>query len=166
MERDEDNIRRWDEVGNLLSELYRIVGCLEHLFPGRKFTPDGHLVGSIGEAIATHLFNLTPLKNSAAAHDAVSVDGRKVQVKFTQGNRGVALRAQPDYLVVLRLKPDRSIEIVYNGRGCAPWDRCGPPQSNGQRSISLSALRDISAQDPLDLYGSLDLVAEKIKNTI
>ncbi len=163
MKIDEDNIRRWDEVGNLLSDLYRIVGRLERLFPGRKFTPDGHLVGSIGEAIAAHLFNLTPLANSAVTHDAVSVDGRKVQVKFTQGNRGVALRAQPDYLVVLRLKPDRSIEIVYNGRGRVPWDLCGPLQTNGQRSISLSALRRIipPIQDRLDLHEKPDWMISK-----
>ena len=42
----------WSEVGSLLGDLYRIVDRLEGLFPGRKFTPDGHLVGSIGEAHA------------------------------------------------------------------------------------------------------------------
>ncbi len=48
----------WHEVGDLLGTLYRIVDRLEALFPGRKFTPDGHLVGSIGEALAAHMFGL------------------------------------------------------------------------------------------------------------
>ncbi|WP_155253486.1 DUF6998 domain-containing protein [Bradyrhizobium japonicum] len=35
-----------------VTDIYRAVAELEALYPGRKFTPDGHLVGSIGEVIA------------------------------------------------------------------------------------------------------------------
>ncbi len=42
------NPGHWTEVGGLLASLYPIVDRLELLFPGRKFTPDGHLMGSIG----------------------------------------------------------------------------------------------------------------------
>ena len=34
-----------------IKELYRITAELERRYPGRKFTIDGHLVGSIGEVI-------------------------------------------------------------------------------------------------------------------
>jgi hypothetical protein len=57
------------------------------LYPGRKFTPDGHLVGSIGEAIAAEHFGLTLHSMSKAGHDAVDADGREVQIKLTAGNR-------------------------------------------------------------------------------
>jgi len=40
------------EIPSLFQELYSIVDRLEELFPGRRFTPDGHLVGSIGEVLA------------------------------------------------------------------------------------------------------------------
>ncbi len=36
----------------LVADIYRAVADLEKLYPGGKFTPDGHLVGSIGEVIA------------------------------------------------------------------------------------------------------------------
>ncbi len=35
----------WNEITMLLDELYKSTGRLETLFPGRKFTLDGHLVG-------------------------------------------------------------------------------------------------------------------------
>jgi len=35
-----------------VAAIYRAVTELEALYPGRKFTPDGHLVGSIGEVVA------------------------------------------------------------------------------------------------------------------
>ena len=132
----------WSEVPALLTSLYRVVNRLEELFPGRKFTPDGHLVGSIGEAIAARMFNLILLKASTAEHDATSADGQTlVQIKLTQGKRGIALRANPQHLLVLRLAPDLSVEVVYNGCGHAPWAAAGKMQKNGQRVISLSKLR-------------------------
>ena len=138
----------WTEVGELLASLYRIVERLEVLFPGRKFTPDGHLVGSIGEVIAARMFGLELLPASAPDHDAITGDGRKVQIKFTQGTRGVALRAEPDQLLVLRLAPDRSLEVVYNGNGKSPWSQSGKMQKNGQRQISLARLRTIDRTVP------------------
>lgn len=151
----------WTEVGELLASLYRIVDRLEVLFPGRKFTLDGHLVGSIGEVLAARMFGLELLPASAPDHDARTDDGRRVQIKFTQGTRSVALRAEPDYLLVLRLAPDRSLEVVYNGTGKTPWSQSGRMQNNGQRQISLARLRviDASVPDPerLPRLGASDL---------
>ena len=42
-----------------VADIYRAVQELEADYPGRKFTPDGHLVGSIGEVIAAETLNLT-----------------------------------------------------------------------------------------------------------
>ena len=72
------NPGHWTEVGGLLASLYPIVDRLELLFPGRKFTPDGHLVGSIGEVIAARMFGLELLPASAPDHDAITGDGRRV----------------------------------------------------------------------------------------
>lgn len=39
-----------ESVPKILEDIYRLVEKLETLFPGRRFTPDGHLEGSIGES--------------------------------------------------------------------------------------------------------------------
>ncbi len=44
-----------------VADIYRAVVRLEELYPGRKFTPDGHLVGSIGEVIAAGSARSHPL---------------------------------------------------------------------------------------------------------
>ena len=155
------NPGHWTEVSGLLASLYRIVDRLELLFPGRKFTPDGHLVGSIGEVIAARMFGLELLTASAPGHDAVTDDGRRVQIKFTQGTGGVALRAEPDHLLVLCLDRDRSLEVAYNGKGRLPWSKSGKMQKNGQCQISLTRLRaidrDVPQQDRLLLRATIDL---------
>ena len=153
----------WSEVPALLASLYRVVDRLEKLFPGRKFTPDGHLVGSIGEAVSARMFDLRLLPASTSEHDATTAEGRTlVQIKLTQGKRGVALRARPKHLLVLRLDPaDLAVEVVYNGPGHAPWSAAGEMQSNGQRAISLSKLRAMNGRVPdserLPIRNELDL---------
>ena len=125
-----------------IKELYKITNELETIYPGRKFTIDGHLVGSIGEVIVAEHYVLTLLRNSTETHDAVSVDGKYVQIKATQINR-IAISSEPDYLIVIKLFSDGSWEEIYNGPGKPVWENAGKMQKNGQRSISLSKLRSL-----------------------
>lgn len=129
-----------DHVPDIVQRLYGLVAELENHFPGRRFTPDGHLVGSLGEVLAAYYYDLELLAASTERHDALSRDGRLVQVKATQG-RSVALRSEPDHLLVLALLRDGTVDEVYNGPGALAWARIGAPQKNGQYPLSLSTLR-------------------------
>jgi hypothetical protein len=122
--------------------IYKAVEDLDRLYKdyGRKFTPDGHLVGSIGEVIAAEALGLKLLRSSHPGHDAKDHDCRYVQIKMTAGNR-VSLYSDCDRLVVLRVIDPENAEIVYDGPGATVWKHAGRKQKNGQRSISLSALR-------------------------
>ncbi len=52
-------------IAERVHELYRIVDELERMHPGRKFSLDGHLVGSIGEVLAAQMYDLVLLPASA-----------------------------------------------------------------------------------------------------
>ena len=138
-----------DNIPALLKRLYEIVAELEGLYPGRKFTPDGHLVGSLGEVIAAHDYGLELLEASAETHDARK-DGKLIQIKATQG-KSVAFYGKPDHLLVLKLRKDGSTEEVYNGPGALAWNNTGKPQKNRQRSITLSKLHTLMASVPSTL---------------
>jgi hypothetical protein len=84
-------VARKAKLRGLIGQLYQIVSALEEEFEGRRFTPDGHLVGSIGEVVAAYVFNLTLLPAGNAIHDAEAQDGTLVQVKLTGGNGCVSL---------------------------------------------------------------------------
>jgi hypothetical protein len=131
------------ELPALIARLYEIVDRLEALFPGRKFTPDGILVGSIGEALAEYLYDLDPLPVGAACHDCITkTDRRKVQIKFTtvaKDSYMIPLRSEPEQLIVLKLENPQHITEVYNGLGKAPWTIAKPKLH--YRRISVSALR-------------------------
>ena len=62
-------------IAALIPELYRLVGHLEAAAPGRSFTPDGHMVGSIGEVLAAARYGLTLTTASTREVDAIAPDG-------------------------------------------------------------------------------------------
>ena len=130
-----------------IRELYRITAELEEKYPGRRFTPDGHLVGSIGEVYAAEKYGLSLLEASSEKHDAQSADGRVIQIKITQTDR-VSIYSEPDYLLVMKMDCDGNIQEIYNGKGAAPWNNAGKLQKNGQRSISLRKLSALNEAVP------------------
>lgn len=136
-----------DTIPGVVKRLYELVAELERSFPRRPFTPDGHLVGSLGEVLASHYYNLELLDCSMPCHDAKTKDGLFVQVKATQGDR-VALRAEPEHLLVILLKKDGTIEEIYNGPGRLAWEHVGKQQKNGQSPISVTKLRQLMNEVP------------------
>lgn len=126
-----------------VADIYRAVEVLSAAYPSRKFTPDGHLVGSIGEVVAAKALGLTLYPGSHPGHDAVDADGRDMQIKMT-GGKSVSLYATYNRLVVLKVASPEEAEIVYNGPGAPAWDAAVAMQKNRQRPISLTKLRAFS----------------------
>ena len=131
-------------VLRLVPELFQITKALEAAAPGRHFTPDGHLVGSIGEAVAAARYGLELTKASTKGVDAHHrASGKSVEIKATVEGKRFALRGltpEVDHLLVLRINGDGSASEVYNGPSAPVWAAAGRIQSNGQRVVSVSRL--------------------------
>lgn len=70
-------------IDGQIREIYKIANELEEMYPGRHFTPDGHMIGSIGEVIAAEEYDLELFEASHPVHDAKTKDGKQVQIKAT-----------------------------------------------------------------------------------
>jgi len=136
--------RVWVGLPEEVATIYRATAALSAKYPNRPFTPDGHLVGSIGEVVAAKALGLTLHPPGHPGHDARDTDGHDVQIKITAG-RKVALYATCDRLVVLRITSPEKAEIVYDGPGEPAWDQAGKVGKNSQRVISIHRLRKIAA---------------------
>ena len=134
-------------VAEKIQLLYQISQDLETLFPGRHYTPDGHMIGSIGEALAASFYGLDLFTASEKTHDAKAPDGRLVQIKATQIQR-VALSSEPEWLLVLKIHGDGTFSEEYNGPGALAWAHCGKMKKNGQRPISLTTLHQLQEKVP------------------
>ena len=136
--------QRSSQIAEAIRELYALTSRLAALYPGRHFTPDGHLVGSLGEVYAAEHYGIKLFTASTKAHDGEASDGRLVQIKATQRN-SVALSHKPDYLIVLKINESSEFSEVFNGPGDLVWNlfKGRKRQSNGQYQISLAKLREL-----------------------
>ncbi|MCY4357310.1 MAG: hypothetical protein OXD01_07285 [Gammaproteobacteria bacterium] len=128
---------------SLINQLYSTVAELEALFPGRHFTLDGHIVGSIGECLVADSYGLELVTASNKGYDAISKrEGKKVEIKATQSNK-VAFRSKPEHIIVIKILTDGSFEEFYNGPGDPVWQKFDgkPIPKNGQYQISLNTLK-------------------------
>ena len=138
----------------LVRDLHGVVESLEALHPGRKFTPDGHLVGSLGEVAALALFDLTLHTSSNKGCDAITPNGRMVEIKATYGAGGVSVRRSSngiaDDLLVLKLSKDGGVEVVFNGPYSLAHTLIVDKNytSNGQGQMRLSRLRVLNRTVP------------------
>jgi hypothetical protein len=134
---------------SLVKQLYTTVNELEAMFPGRHFTPDGHMVGSLGECMVADAYNLELMTASNKGYDALAKNGKQVEIKATQANT-VAFRSQPEHTIVIKINPDGTFDEIYNGPGTLVWaqfvDKKRP--SNGQYQITLGKLMKIMETVP------------------
>ncbi len=134
-----------DKFRSLIHGLYKTVEDLEAMFPGRHFTPDGHMVGSIGECLVADHFNLTLMTSSNEGFDAKTASGIEVEIKATQ-SKSVSFRSCPKHAIVVHIRKDGSFEICYNGPGAKIWSEFSGKEkpSNGQHQIRLTRIREIN----------------------
>ena len=154
-----------DKFQTLIKQLYSTVNKLESMFEGRHFTPDGHMVGSIGECLVADAYTLKLMPASNKGYDAVSSCGKQVEIKATQAN-SAAFRSEPEHTIVIKIFPDGTFEEIYNGPGKLVWNQFKdkPLPSNGQYQISLNKLKALSQM--VDTSQRLEKLSQQFTGTL
>jgi hypothetical protein len=136
-----------DKFRGLVKQLYSTVRELESMFPGRHFTPDGHMVGSLGECLVADAYGLDLQTASNKGFDAIGPKGRKIEIKVTQ-SKSVAFRSEPEHAIIIRILPNGTFEEAYNGPGKLVWQQFAGKKlpSNGQFQISLTKLKALDRE--------------------
>ena len=109
---------------------------------GRPVSPDGHLVGSLGEIFARDQLGLTLMPPSNEGFDAQTPEGVAVEIKATTRN-SIALSnsgSKAEILIVVKIDQTGRCAIVFNGPIERAWAVAGKPQRNGQRRVSITKL--------------------------
>lgn len=134
-----------DKFRILVKQLYATVSEMETMFPGRHFTPDGHMVGSLGECLVADAYNLELKTASNKGYDAITESGVEVEIKATQSS-SVAFRSQPQHAIVIKILRDGTFEEIYNGPGALVWEQFNGKRlpSNGQFQVSLNKLQQFN----------------------
>ncbi|MBW4057143.1 MAG: hypothetical protein HIU83_17490 [Proteobacteria bacterium] len=135
-----DKIATIYSAANELGRDYGISTC----------TPDGHLLGAIGQIAAKIAFGLE-FGSSKTEHNATITKGaKKVHVQVRSTGRGtIALREEPEYLISLNISNNGEIGLLYNGPGKHVWNLI-EHQKNIQKYASQNQLAEAQHHVPPD----------------
>lgn len=172
----ENKVKFPDEKVDRLIEIYRSmvkeVEELEMMFPDRHFTLDGHLVGSMGEAIAANRYGIELKKASYADFDG-TIYRHPVQIKIVQQDN-VTIHFSGDevpfeaYLLVLYMNKNGYFYEVYNGSLSVVWDSIEQSDRRGNKHIVISKLMELQSEfinmPRLDSYPRVSRMKVKYKN--
>ena len=109
------------DIDYLEKQILKIKSSVNELnahFLPRKFTLDGHLLGSVGEIYASYYYGIDLYPSGKPIHDGF-VNNKDIQIKVTQ-NKSVELKEIPNYLIVLHIDVTETevvISEVFNGPG-------------------------------------------------
>lgn len=128
-----------------VKELNKITSEIEAVFPEKSFKLDGILIGNIVEVLTAQAYGITLYKQSEKTHDG-EVDGKKVQIKGTQGKDSIIIREEPEYLLVEYLdKESGTIQEIYNGPGAVAWQYRSYVPSMNHYTIRINKLLELDA---------------------
>ena len=138
-------------ISDALRLIFQGIEQLKVAFPNRAFTIDGRLVGDVGEVIAALEYDVVLHDVSQPNHDAITSDGRSVQIKATFKD-SLTFKTVPDYYLGFKLYPDGRHEEVFNGPGKIIYQRYSSRKGCGVALLSfpIAELRKLSEQVPDD----------------
>lgn len=131
-------------------EITAITSEIEEVFPEKSFKLDGIIVGNIVEVMTAHAYGMTLYRQSEKTHDG-EVDGKKIQIKGTQGNDYISIKEEPEYLLVEYLdKKTGTIQEIYNGPGSIAWQAASYSQSLNHYMMRINRLLELDKTVPDD----------------
>ena len=136
-----------EEFDEALKMIFDGIERLQTLYGNRRpFTIDGRLVGDLGEIIAEQEFDITLDEKLRAHHDAVTRDGRDVQIKATFKDN-LTFKTEPVLYLGLKLYRDGHHEVIYNGPGWVLTKAFGHRKGFGEELLSfpIRKLSELSA---------------------
>lgn len=138
-------------ISDAIKQLLQVVKQLQQVYPAKKFTLDGRLVGDLGEVIAETAYNIKLHDDLRKHHDARATDGRQVQIKATmKASLTFPCDHIPDYYLGIKIHPDGTFTEIFNGPGSLAWEavKNRQPTKTNVHNIAINALMHLNETVP------------------
>lgn len=138
-----------EKLKDEIKTLHESVKRLNSLFPKKKFTLDGRLVGDLGEMVAEIIYDIEVYDKIVHYYDAECNDGRRIQIKTTF-KQHLTFNHNPDYFLGLKFFPNGDFEEVYNGPSNNIYEYYKHRKGIGTNLLSfpVSILKNLSESIP------------------
>tara|TARA_R110000744_G_scaffold255225_2_gene370748 strand:+ start:12617 stop:13069 length:453 start_codon:yes stop_codon:yes gene_type:complete len=103
-----------------IQELLDITAALKERYKSKlDFSLDGRLVGDIGEALVSEMFDLEIYGGNKHKYDGYHrPTGKKVQIKSSMRyNFSYPFDVNLQHFIAVHIEPNGTLEVIYNGPG-------------------------------------------------
>jgi hypothetical protein len=107
--------QRIEAMKGVLASLFASQRTLKSLAPQFKWAGLGNLLGDYGEFIAVEVYGFQQAPRGANGYDAITPDGKKVQVKANFAASQIGFRGEADLLLCLKIDLTGDWTEVYFG---------------------------------------------------
>src|SRR5258708_25111297 len=105
--------QRIEAMKGVLASLFASQRTLKSLAPNFKWAGLGNLLGDYGEFIAIEAYNLQQAPRGAHGYDAISADGKKVQVKANYAASQIGFPGESNRLLSLKIYLNGDSPEIY-----------------------------------------------------
>jgi len=134
---------RIQAVQHILATVFAAQRALKTLAPEFKWAGLGNLLGSFGELVAIDRYGLTKSKSGAAEYDALTSDGKRVQIKTNYSAKQIGFRGEADLMLVIKVNDDGSWEEVYYGGFNEVKEQSRYSARDNKHMIAISKLQSL-----------------------
>lgn len=137
--------RKIQEVQSIISNIFSSQKALRLIAPEFNWSGLGNLLGDFGEFIALEAYNLHKAPNGSAGFDALTKEGKTVQIKTNYAASQIGFRGEADLLLVIGVKDDGSWFEIFYGEFQGIKDLARYSARDNKYMIAISKLKGRSS---------------------
>jgi len=139
-----DEVRKIEALKGVMASLFASQRTLKALAPEFKWAGLGNLLGDYGEFIAISAYGLSKAPAGANGYDAITSDGKTVQIKANYAANQIGFRGEADLLLCIKVKENGEWEELYFGLFSDVKDRSRYSARDNKHMIAISILKNLS----------------------
>ena len=140
----EDAENRVEAVRHILATVFSAQNALRTLASEYKWAGMGNLLGDYGEYVATHAYGLDKSAAGSSGFDAVTKDGKTVQIKTNHAANQIGFRGDADLLLVLYVADDGNWNEIYYGDFAVVKAQSRYSARDNKHMIAISKLKKLA----------------------
>jgi hypothetical protein len=108
-----DNQQKIQAIKHIMETVFSAQNALRALAPEFKWAGLGNLLGDYGECIGIDFYNLKKAPTGANGYDALTEEGKTVQIKTNHAASMIGFRGDADLLLVLHVNEKGEWNEIY-----------------------------------------------------
>jgi len=136
-----------EAIKRIMATVFSAQNALRSLAPEYKWAGMGNLLGDYGEFICVEAYGLTKAPPGSNGYDALTPDGRKVQIKTNHASGTIGFRGQADLMLVIYVGNDGEFSEIYFGDFAIVQANASYSKRDNKSVVTVSKLKQLATQN-------------------